>query len=271
MNEDNISAAFTVSVDGEVWTETSNLADAGSEDKVFIVSNGTLTFGDGIHGSQPNAGSQVTVSWSQGGGEAGNTQLTLKTSWPPPNVRYQISAASNQIQISPIFACTEQSFGEKRPRYFDGELLTAETFQAEQQYFRYKLRRHNRFLHGQGIVTGLELDASQDARSTCLVISPGYAISPEGEELILTQSLHLAITSQRSPQYVTLQYAERETDPIIAVGSDATAPSRIEDRVLICLVPENETPGALTIGRILLGDLGWLVDRTFQPPLTRCS
>ena len=43
----------------------------------------------------------------------------------------------------------------KRPRFFAGQLLDAATLQAEQDYHRDKLRRHNRILHGFGIVSGL--------------------------------------------------------------------------------------------------------------------
>jgi len=36
----------------------------------------------------------------------------------------------------------------ERPRFFSGELLTAEDFQQDQDYFRGKSRLHNRYLHG---------------------------------------------------------------------------------------------------------------------------
>lgn len=270
MKGSDISGTISVLVDDEVWTATNDLASAGSEDKVFAVdSAGTVTFGDGKHGRQPDPGAQVTVSWRQGGGEEGNTQLTLSTSWPPPNARYQISASSNEIRFNPVFGCLERSFGEKRVRYFAGQFLSAEDFQTEQQYFREKLRRHNKFLHGQGVVTGLEVTVSNNSTPPCVIVSPGYAISPEGEELILTQAAQLEIDVQRSPQYVTLQYAQCETDPVATAGSDAT-PSRIEDRVLVCLIPEEETSGALTLGRVVIGDSGWAIDRMFQIPFTRC-
>jgi hypothetical protein len=45
-----------------------------------------------------------------------------------------------------------------RLRYFYGQLLGAEDFQAEQRYFREKLKLHNRCLHGYGVVCGLEVE-----------------------------------------------------------------------------------------------------------------
>ena len=45
----------------------------------------------------------------------------------------------------------------KRLNYFYGQLLGARDFQTEQEYFREKLRLHNRCLHGYGVVCGLEV------------------------------------------------------------------------------------------------------------------
>jgi hypothetical protein len=44
-----------------------------------------------------------------------------------------------------------------RLRYFHGQLLSHYDFQAEQNYFRERLKLHNRCLHGYGTVCGLEV------------------------------------------------------------------------------------------------------------------
>ena len=43
----------------------------------------------------------------------------------------------------------------ERNRYFAGQLLDETDLTEEQLYFREKNRRHNRLLHGWGIVSGL--------------------------------------------------------------------------------------------------------------------
>lgn len=266
MNTKDGSVVVTLLVDEQVWTKTNDLKDANSEDKVFAVdAAGTIVFGDGIHGQQPRQGARVTVSWRQGGGEGGNTQLTFSTSWPLRDSAYQIASSLNGIRINPVSVCSESGSGEKRVRYFTGQVLGASDFETEQQYFRDKLRRHNRFLHGHGVVTGLELSVLQKGSSSSVVVSPGYGISVEGEELLLTQPLELKIDAQTSPQYVTLRYAEVETDPVPTMGpnpSTPSIPSRIEEGVLACIVPEKES-GGVTVGRINLSDLGWIVDGEF--------
>ncbi len=45
----------------------------------------------------------------------------------------------------------------ERLRYFYGQVLGAADFRAEQDYFREKLKLHNRCLHGYGVVCGLEV------------------------------------------------------------------------------------------------------------------
>ena len=99
--------------------------------------------------------------------------------------------------------------GLTRVNYFSGQLLTVDDFQAEQDYFRAKARRHNRMLLGAGIVSGLEvaLDASSDEQPV-VSVGAGYAIAPDGEELLLPASRMCRLHATISSGFVTLQYAE---------------------------------------------------------------
>jgi hypothetical protein len=45
----------------------------------------------------------------------------------------------------------------ERPRYFARQLITPEELNLEQAYFRDRMRRHNRLLHGWGVVCGAEV------------------------------------------------------------------------------------------------------------------
>ena len=48
----------------------------------------------------------------------------------------------------------------ERVHYFPRQLLTVADMTTDQNYFLEKLRRHNRFLHGWGVVCGLEVIAA---------------------------------------------------------------------------------------------------------------
>lgn len=74
----------------------------------------------------------------------------------------------------------------ERVRYFPRQLMTAEDMCAEQDYFLERLRRHNRLLHGWGVVCGLQVTAAPTASQPWRVkVSGGYALSPVGDEIAL--------------------------------------------------------------------------------------
>ncbi len=98
----------------------------------------------------------------------------------------------------------------ERVRYFPGQLFTADNCQAEQTYYLNKLRRHNRYLHGWGVASGLEVTVSQNRVNA----TPGIAIDCAGNELFLDESLEMEIPSRNSEYIVTAEYREIETKPV---------------------------------------------------------
>lgn len=78
----------------------------------------------------------------------------------------------------------------ERPRYFPRQLITPTELTLEQTYFRDKLRRHNRFLHGWGVVCGAQVclvpkaDKS-GAEPWKVQIEPGYIRGPYGDEIVI--------------------------------------------------------------------------------------
>lgn len=80
----------------------------------------------------------------------------------------------------------------ERVSYFPRQLLTADDMRAEQDYFRQKLRRHNRFLHGWGVVCGLDVTAAPTAKAPWRVaIDEGYALGPYGDEIFVGERVYL--------------------------------------------------------------------------------
>jgi hypothetical protein len=74
----------------------------------------------------------------------------------------------------------------ERVRYFPRQLITADDMRAEQQFLYEKRRRHNRFLHGWGIVCGCAVLATSTAQNPWLVtVCPGYVVSPQGDEILI--------------------------------------------------------------------------------------
>ncbi|MBN1872728.1 MAG: PKD domain-containing protein, partial [Anaerolineae bacterium] len=72
-----------------------------------------------------------------------------------------------------------------RPHYFDRQQLTAADLNAEQQYFRERLRRHNRFMHGWGVVCGAQVTRASGDDPWEIAIGEGYAVTPHGDEIYI--------------------------------------------------------------------------------------
>ncbi len=157
-----------------------------------------------------------------------------------------------------------QVCGLDRLRYFPRQLLTADDMRLEQDYFREKQRRHNRFLHGWGVVSGLVVGPGPAPLS--LTISPGYALGPCGDEIYvpepvtpdLTQAAQemLAQLVSAHPERaasesfvvlcIVIRYAECRTRPVrtlpVGCGCDdcECELSRISDGFEIGCVPPRE-------------------------------
>jgi hypothetical protein len=67
-------------------------------------------------------------------------------------------------------------------RYREHQTLLAADLQAQQQQLRAMRRRHNRYLHGYGIVCGLEVER----QGSSLIVRSGLALDGRGRELLLT-------------------------------------------------------------------------------------
>jgi hypothetical protein len=96
----------------------------------------------------------------------------------------------------------------ERPRYVEGQLLSADDLRDEQEYWLRKLRLHNTALHGAGVVCGLAV-ASQDRRS--LTVAPGVAIDGLGREIVVSEPVEIEIATDVSEADVVLRYTEEPT------------------------------------------------------------
>ena len=81
-----------------------------------------------------------------------------------------------------------------RPHYFDRQQLTAADLNVEQQYFRERLRRHNRFLHGWGVVSGAAVTLG--GGSGKLNVSEGYVVTPHGDEIYIPAGTHVDVSGE---------------------------------------------------------------------------
>jgi hypothetical protein len=70
-----------------------------------------------------------------------------------------------------------------RTRFFAGQLLTEADLNNEQSYWLAKSRLHNRFLHGWGVVCGMQVVCSEC--DGWVTVKTGYAVDPCGNDIIV--------------------------------------------------------------------------------------
>ena len=118
-------------------------------------------------------------------------------------------------------------FSGERNRYFYGKLLSVNDFESEQRYMNDKRRLINRFMHGCGVVCGLNvISVGEDKIS----LEPGLALDFAGREIVVEQPVIVRLAdldgymddvSEEGEhyQYLCIEYAENEKDPVYGIAS----------------------------------------------------
>lgn len=78
-----------------------------------------------------------------------------------------------------------------RPRFFAGQLLTDEDLNRLDRYVVAKNRLHNRYLHGWGVVCGLEVVC--DPCRGLVTVKSGYALGPCGDDIVVCEEARVDV------------------------------------------------------------------------------
>jgi hypothetical protein len=169
----------------------------------------------------------------------------------------------------PLSCSAAGAIGLERTRFFARQLITPDDLIQDQIYYRDKLRRHNRLLHGWGVVCGARIRKGQ---GDCdIVIEPGYILGPYGDEIFIDQEITVNLCQQGTdgnaispcsdmtdpwcsnirvdrrpdqPYYLAIRYAECQTRPVRVVGTSCGCNemeceySRIRDSYAIKLLSQ---------------------------------
>ncbi len=177
--------------------------------------------------------------------------------------------------------------GLERVRYVPRMVLGAEDLRLEQDYFRQKLRRHMRFLHGWGVVCGCQvLPAPESQKPWQVRICPGYLLTPQGDEILIGEQALFDLSTcfvqshdpcayarpcppvtkpvdqERHTVYLAVRYLECQSRPVrvapVGCGCDDAdcEYSRIRDAYEFgCLdsLPGTHTPSPVTCEELCKG------------------
>jgi hypothetical protein len=182
-----------------------------------------------------------------------------------PIARARLREILTRLDRPEALDCADETLS--RNRYFDGKLMNVDDFAEEQEYNRAKHRRHNRLLHGVGIVHGLGVSVETDSHGgPRVVVEPGLAIAPDGEEVVVCERILIDPCPSGDPCYVSVYLLETPTRPVAALtdSTDGTEPSRIVESAGVA-VSGVVADDHLVIGRVIRGPDAWRVDPTFKP------
>lgn len=159
--------------------------------------------------------------------------------------------------------------GLERTRFFARQLVMPDDLTQDQIYFREKMRRHNRMLHGWGVVCGACVVRGKTACE--VVVDPGYILGPYGDEIVIESPVTIDVCKQglgerdgccgeeldpwcadtqmqcaEGPLFLAIRYRECQSRPIRSMSAacgcgcdDAACEySRIRDNYAIKLLRE---------------------------------
>ena len=123
------------------------------------------------------------------------------------------------------------------PRYHFGMLLGVDDFESEQAYHRGKMRLHNGWLHGEGVVWGLLVDAppaeggGADLKGE-LRVQPGLALDAAGRELYLAATACVSV-----PAWYELHKDDPELKAVVTTdeAGNVTFDAHVVARFRACL------------------------------------
>ncbi len=109
-----------------------------------------------------------------------------------------------------------------RVRFFNGQLLTADDFDLQTEYFRKQNKQHNVYLHGDGVIRGLRVRAA-DPTGWQVIVEKGVAVDCSGNEMHVESdqvvNLEEMVGSVSSPVVdrefvICIKYKEEEGCPV---------------------------------------------------------
>lgn len=80
---------------------------------------------------------------------------------------------------------------------FEGLCLTARDLRDEQTYHRLNVARHNLYLHGHGLVQGLQVELQQRKERYVAIVQAGFGITRMGQGVILPEAVAVPLEVPR--------------------------------------------------------------------------
>ena len=148
------------------------------------------------------------------------------------------------VEVDPCGCPPANGIGLERTRYYARQLVGPDDLTQDQRYFRDKHRRHNRLLHGWGVVCGARVKADPE-HDCAVIVEAGYVLGPWGDEIVIPHNVRVDLCKQDldgnavspcgsdtdpwctdvrvdrpsdEPLYLAVKYAECDSRPVRVTG-----------------------------------------------------
>ena len=105
-----------------------------------------------------------------------------------------------------------------RPTFYETQILAAADLEAQLQYARSALARHERHQHIYGVVTGLDLSLNSD--KTQLLVAPGLLIDGTGRQVVVSETATATAMAFQNSGVVSQNDREDTWYPVFVSGVD---------------------------------------------------
>lgn len=124
-------------------------------------------------------------------------------------------------------------FPFERNRYYYGKHLTVNDFVLEQEYMNNKRRFINRYVHGTGVICGLNVVAIDEKT---ISVEAGAAIDFAGREIVIDSPVIKSLSSidgfndeyNADSLYLCLNYSENESQPVYSITGVSSSNQGLE-------------------------------------------
>ncbi|HSJ86050.1 MAG TPA: hypothetical protein VK909_02495 [Anaerolineales bacterium] len=156
----------------------------------------------------------------------------------------------------------------KRHNYAYGMVLGVEDFQQEYAYLQNRMKFLCRMLIGRGTVSGLQVSSDEEGES--ILVNAGVAVDSQGNEICLSAGIRCPLPTEGDTAYLTLSWAERDTDFIPFPGSQEddrhTVASSVEEYAILTYEaqPTDPTHSGIILARLKKRGGKWNIDKKFR-------
>ncbi|HEX2981252.1 MAG TPA: DUF4159 domain-containing protein [Anaerolineaceae bacterium] len=127
-------------------------------------------------------------------------------------------------------------FPKKHLLPYDGMSITANVWTEAHTYHRQMLNAHQIFMHGSGIITGLEVVAS-DPADTVVFVLPGAAVDDAGQMIVLTEPVAYDL-GKKIDGRLHLLLLHREVKANGEESEESNGPAYLKDEFVIIARPD---------------------------------